>query len=86
MMYNISVKLFCPTEGSTPKMQKKKKITEQADRNRKIVAAIAIVFFIAVIGIITAFAAQKIESISSDPEFFRNWISSFGFFGLDILT
>ena len=80
-MYNISVKLFCPTEGSTPKMQKKKKITERADRNRKIVAAIAIVFFIAVIGIITAFAAQKIESISSDPEFFRNWISSFGFFG-----
>ena len=62
-------------------MQKKKPSAEFSDKKRRIVAAIAIVFFIAIIGVITAFAAKKIESVSSDPEFFRDWIASFGFLG-----
>lgn len=65
-------------------MPKKSKETEKIDNTekvRKIVAAIAIVFFVIVISLITFFAADKIDQISKDPLVFRDWIENFGFWG-----
>ena len=54
---------------------------DAADRKRKIIALFAIAIFIVVISIITAFAADKIDKLASDPTFFRQWIKGFGFWG-----
>lgn len=62
-------------------MPKSNPSVNAADRKRKIIAIIAIVFFALIITLITIFAADKIDELSKDPLVFRNWIQSFGFLG-----
>lgn len=50
-------------------------------KTRKTVAAIAIIFFAMIVGIITYFASTKIDDLAKDPLFFREWIEGFGFLG-----
>lgn len=54
---------------------------DRSERKRKIIAIIAIAFFAVIIALITWFASDKIDELSKDPFVFRNWISSFGFWG-----
>ena len=69
-------------------MMIKKRSTQQKSneelaltKKRRIVAIISILFFVVIIGLITYFAGEKIAEISKDPTVFREWISSFGFWG-----
>ena len=64
-----------------PKKTKETPKTDNTERVRKIVAAIAIAFFVILISLTTFFAANKIDQISKDPLFFREWINSFNFWG-----
>ena len=64
-----------------PRKSKEAKRFDNTDKVRKTVAAVAIVFFVIVISLITFFAADKIEHISKDPLAFRDWIGGFGFWG-----
>lgn len=65
-------------------MQKKSKEPEKnvnIEQTRKIITAVAILFFVIIISLVTFFAADKIEQISKDPLVFREWIEGFGFGG-----
>lgn len=62
-------------------MSFKKTFPDKTEKTRKIVAAVAIAFFAAIIGIITYFASTKIDELAKDPLFFREWIEDFGSLG-----
>jgi uncharacterized membrane protein YdjX (TVP38/TMEM64 family) len=64
-----------------PKKAKDSKKANSTETVRKLVAAVAIVFFAVIISLITFFAADKIDQISKDPLVFRDWIEGFGFWG-----
>ena len=62
-------------------MSAKKGFPDKTNKTRKVVAAVIIAFCVAILAAVTYFASTKIDELSNDPLFFRDWINSFGFLG-----
>ena len=67
-------------------MSAKKGFPDQTDKTRKAVAAVIIAFCLVILAAITYFVSTKIDELSKDPLFFREWINGFGFLGKFIFT
>ena len=62
-------------------MSAKKSFPDKTTKTRKAVAAIIITFGALILAAVTYFASTKMDELSNDPLFFRDWINSFGFLG-----
>lgn len=51
------------------------------DKHKKLVSVLAVLIFIALLVLITIFVGKPIVAMAEDPDAFRNWLDSIGFWG-----